>query len=396
MGKVFFALATLCASQLVYGATLSESSKVLGLSFEKKDVADKTLFGLRKRSSSSTVSTTLTNVEGIFYYVNISLGTPAQEFAVVLDTGSSDLWVLSDEAPICSSDPSYYCPYGTFDASESSTFVEILEGGFNITYLLGNSDIGNIVNDTLRIGGITLDQTTFGLVTDAASSDNMGVMGIGYVAGESTIEQDDAIYPNFVQSLYDRGIIESRAFSLWLDNLTAKTGTVLFGGIDTTKYTGDLVAIPIHKDVYSGVIDSYDVPLTSITFQTDSSSDPSSNFIDGSSIVPVSLDSGTTSIILPNDLASALYLGFGATVPDAAFGNTTAILPCSIGESSSVFNFGFSGTGPLISVPISEFILPLTDNYGNPLSDPSTNVPICQLAIDFANGGPSLLGDSFL
>ena len=62
---------------------------------------------------------------------------------------------------------------------------------------------------------------------------------------------------------------------------------MLFGGIDTTKYTGDLVAIPIHKDVYSGVIDSYDVPLTSITFQTDSSSDPSSNFIDGSSIVPV-------------------------------------------------------------------------------------------------------------
>jgi hypothetical protein len=35
------------------------------------------------------------------YYANITVGTPGQPVSVVLDTGSSDLWILAATADVC-------------------------------------------------------------------------------------------------------------------------------------------------------------------------------------------------------------------------------------------------------------------------------------------------------
>lgn len=35
------------------------------------------------------------------YYANITVGTPPQPISVILDTGSSDLWILAKTADVC-------------------------------------------------------------------------------------------------------------------------------------------------------------------------------------------------------------------------------------------------------------------------------------------------------
>jgi hypothetical protein len=59
-----------------------------------------------------TVPDTLTNGRSeLSYFSNVEIGTPAQTFNVIIDTGSSDLWVYSQDS------------YGSgFVASDSSTY----------------------------------------------------------------------------------------------------------------------------------------------------------------------------------------------------------------------------------------------------------------------------------
>ena len=45
----------------------------------------------------------LNNITGGGYYVGIAVGTPPQKVAVRLDTGSSDTWVISPLAQLCTS-----------------------------------------------------------------------------------------------------------------------------------------------------------------------------------------------------------------------------------------------------------------------------------------------------
>lgn len=106
----------------------------------------------------------------------------------------------------------------------------------------GDSDAGDWATDTLVIGsspGIKDQQ----IGVARAGFDPHGVMGIGYDSNESGTAPNGT-YPSVMDNLVDQGIIERKAYSLYLNDLAANRGSVIFGGIDTTKYTGDLVALP--------------------------------------------------------------------------------------------------------------------------------------------------------
>lgn len=54
---------------------------------------------LRRRS---TVTEQLGNAQSLgLYYANVSVGTPPQQLAIQIDTGSSDVWFASSKASLC-------------------------------------------------------------------------------------------------------------------------------------------------------------------------------------------------------------------------------------------------------------------------------------------------------
>ena len=93
------------------------------------------------------------------YYGEIGIGTPAQTFGVVFDTGSSNLWVPSKE---CKLSPACYL-HRYYDSDKSSTY-STNGTKFNITYGSG-AVVGFVGKDTTTVAGLKAENSLFGQVT---------------------------------------------------------------------------------------------------------------------------------------------------------------------------------------------------------------------------------------
>ena len=55
-------------------------------------------------------------------------------------------------------------------------------------------------------------------VAEEAEDFTTGIMGIGFDAGESIVIQGGQPYPNIIEVMVAQGIIQTRAYSLWLND----------------------------------------------------------------------------------------------------------------------------------------------------------------------------------
>ncbi|MCJ1285237.1 hypothetical protein MMC26_004577 [Xylographa opegraphella] len=324
------------------------------------------------------------------YYVNASVGSPPQTVQLQIDTGSSDVWMFGPQS--CNSSTSL-CLGGDFDPSQSSTVVQVVQGGFTIQYDTPNSGVvGDYVQDNFGIGGMVIKNLTMAVAT-AADYVTTGIMGIGFDTDESVARasNEGTVYPNLVDELVNQNLITTHSYSLWLNDLSSDSGTVLFGGYDTDKYSGDLGVLQIQPDAQSGNITSMTVAWTSLSV-----TDPTSGtttLTDDSFAAPAVLDSGTSLCGVPTDLYNQLA-DFAAVINDPTYG---AIVACNISSYTGTLNFGFGGSGgPIISVPFYELAVPTVDQNNNPLTfdDGSTACTFGLFPVD--QGGDILFGDTFL
>ncbi|XP_027388177.1 pregnancy-associated glycoprotein 1-like isoform X3 [Bos indicus x Bos taurus] len=188
------------------------------------------------RGSNLTIHP-LRNIRDFFYVGNITIGTPPQEFQVIFDTGSSELWV-----------PSIFCNSSTcskhdrFRHLESSTF-RLSRRTFSITYGSGRIE-ALVVHDTVRIGDLVSTDQQFGLCLEESGFEGMrfdGVLGLSY----TNISPSGAI-PIFYK-LKNEGAISEPVFAFYLSKDEREGSVVMFGGADHRYYKGELNWIPLMK-----------------------------------------------------------------------------------------------------------------------------------------------------
>lgn len=327
------------------------SAKTLQIPFTKSEhLSDET----DKLSAFSSLSVPINNTI-VRYFADIQIGTPPQSVSVQIDTGSSDLWVGE-----------------LFDAKKSSSFKDLYPGGFSIRYVDGTYAEGDYVSDTVSVAGVDIPNQQFGYAHNTTLHNF--ILGIGLLGIEKAAKE----YPNVPKSLFDNGDISSYTYSLFLNSLQASEGSVLFAGVDKSKYSGPLQTIPLITDI------RFKVTLSGINIKSESSDVSTSALNVPATVV---LDSGTTLSYLPSSTYNTILKTWKVD-KDSYYG--TVIPEDRLNElRDSYLEYNFQGA--TIKVAASQLFRPLDEKYPNGQK---------AYRLMLGNHGESttglLLGDSFL
>jgi len=353
-------------------------------------------FPLSRRETFTQM--TVNNITGGGYYVEVQVGTPPQTMSMVLDTGSSDAWVVSHEAELCTSRSLQRASGdscgGTYNPDDSSTYKLVTKDGFSIKYLDQTAANGDYISDNFGIGGATIKGLQMGLVTDTVRG--TGILGVGFSSAEST----DEIYPNLIDQFLDQGLITSKAYSLWLNDRRSPSGTILFGGIDTDKFIGPLNHLDILKTT-RGQYTAFAVAMSSLTV-TNSKGQTNS----AGAAIPAILDSGTTLSYLPGDMTTNVFTSLNVYTDDASTGLSLIDCKYLTKDPDLVFTFVFGKDTATasIDVPVYEMVLDILGGYEDLLPSDIPFDDVCVFGLQSTDGfGDSggagtfaLLGDTFL
>lgn len=175
----------------------------------------------------------LTNDRDITYLLDLKLGSNKQPITVLLDTGSSDLWVYGPSEG--------NAPGGTFDPSKSSYNKQLGEPFF-ISYLDGSYALGEYVTDAFALedGKQLLTDLQFAVVSSGQTS-SQGILGVADKNQEASSSQ----YDNLPWALQKSGVTPKASYSLYLGSEESGKGSIIFGGIDTEKFEGELTKYPV-------------------------------------------------------------------------------------------------------------------------------------------------------
>ena len=290
-------------------------------------------------------------------FSEIELGSPPQSFKVVMDTGSSNLWVPSQS---CSSIACYL--HSTYDSSSSSTYKKN-GSDFEIRYGSGSLS-GFVSNDVLKIGDLKVEDQDF---AEATSEPGLafafgrfdGIFGLGY----DTISVNGIVPPFY--KMVNNKLLDEPIFSFYIADENDQS-EVVFGGIDKDKYEGKINYIPLRRKAY------WEVDLESIAFGDEVAEMENTGVI---------LDTGTSLNALPTDLAELLNKEIGAK---KGFGGQYTV-ECEKKASLPDVTFNLAGTN--YSLSADDYILEVSGNCISTFMGMDMPPPTGPLAI---------LGDAFL
>ena len=225
-----------------------------------------------------------------------------------------------------------------------------------------------------------------------------GIIGLGSRLAESSSSSrtsygppnPNSTFPTLYDQLQAHGYTARRAFSIWLNRISATTGRIVFGGIDTTKYHGKLRSVPVQLD--HGLFLGWAISLTSVARHSDGQDAKKGLLTVPGYNVTVILDSGSPNMYLPSPLFQSISSAMNTTIQ---FG--FSYVPCAERKVHSSLEFGLGGpSGPRINVPYSALIYPFgaPANIGPVVASDGTQ--LCYLGVNGTDGPNYLLGDTFI
>ncbi|KAI0554745.1 aspartic peptidase domain-containing protein [Xylaria curta] len=301
----------------------------------------------------------ISNFMNAQYFSEISIGTPPQDFKVILDTGSSNLWVPSQS---CGSIACFL--HSKYDSSSSSTYKK---NGTDFEIRYGSGSLSGFVSqDDVTIGDLKIKGQDF---AEATSEPGLafafgrfdGILGMGF--DRLSV---NGIVPPFYQ-LVNQKLIDEPVFAFYLNSESGSDDSeVVFGGVDKDHYTGKITEIPLRRKAY------WEVDLDSISFGNEAAE------LDNTGVI---LDTGTSLIALPTDLAELLNKEIGAK---KGFNGQYSV-ECSARDSLPDITFKLSGYDFAISP--YDYILEVSGSCISTFMGMDFPAPVGPLAI---------LGDAFL
>ncbi|KAM9763761.1 pregnancy-associated glycoprotein 1-like [Dama dama] len=266
-------------------------------------------------SPGSNITThPLRNIEDMVYVGNITIGTPPQEFQVLFDTGSSDLWVYSVfcTSCLCSSQ-------SLFRHLESSTY-QPTNKTFSIEYNSGKMK-GVVARDTVRIGDLVSTDQQFGLSMEQSGFEKIpfdGILGLSYP--NMSYMGGIPIFDN----LKNQGAISEPVFAFYLSKSKPEGSVVMFGGVDKSYYQGTLNWVPLIQ------ADKWCVHMDRISMN--------SSVIACNGGCEAILDTGSSLILGPRRLISNILRLIGAMPQDSEH-----YVPCSVVNTLPSIDFTING-----------------------------------------------------
>ena len=267
--------------------------------------------------------------------------------------------------------------FGTYSPQDSDSFRPYNDIAFSTEYVDGTEISGVYAIDTINVAGRTVPNVPFAVAKKSTSA--LGVLGLGYSKQPGLTR-----VPTFSEVLLQNKIIKLNAYSLWLNDLTAESGSILYGGLDTAKIDGSLTTLPVRPpDVIPvGQVD-LDVTLNAISFGGIRKQ-----------FLKVLLDSGNTGCDLPPDFSQSVLTSLNAENID-----NRVYVDCSVTDLAKTLDFEFGSENDIFTtkIPLSQFVVH-PDPSWNDVPKTSRGDPMCSLQLSTVqeDDDPITLGDTFL
>ncbi|KAI4748854.1 acid protease [Aureobasidium sp. EXF-12298] len=349
----------------------------------------------RPKTVELALMSSVGNTEGLEYFVNLTVGTPGQPQTLIVDTGSSNTFLFASDVSLLASNASFCntsdCVGGTFDSSKSSTFEMIDPEAFKVNFMLGTEWFrGDYVRDAVQINDLIVQKLTFGLATKLKErfKPYTGIMGLGYPSNILHRKHHKmATPPTFVEGLVQSGAISSRLYSIYLNTLD-QYGSILFGGVDTKKYKGQLTTLNLLRSRHK--VDNIDLYLEEVKIKPYNESEQTIVRSTNDKKFTTLIDTGTPDWQLPIDAylevvryaGSEPSTGFWPGVPKACHVKACSEVARGIANTTH-FEVTFAGNGSntaVLRLELADLFSQITTQDGSAATDASGR-PMCWLRV---------------